>query len=259
MQSVEQRFLAAIDRYRMVRPGDRVILAVSGGKDSFTMLDLFCRLRQSHFPDNDFRVCTIETDLTCSGSIPADVVRKRALDHTMEYERIYFPISEESGDRGIDCFYCALRRRTALIRRAFESGYNVVALGHHLDDIVETLLMNMMHHANISTMSPKVPMFQGRLSFIRPLCLVYEKETRVYASTVTTLPTQKPCPGMTGTARKDTKVFLDHLEELSPGTRLNFFRALASLSPPNPSCFTGSGDRDSLRGRLREEPPARAK
>jgi tRNA(Ile)-lysidine synthase TilS/MesJ len=92
--------------------------------------------------------------------------------------------------------------------------------------------MNMMHHANISTMSPKVPLFQGRLSFIRPLCMVYEKETRVYASLVTTLPSQKPCPGMTGTTRKDTKVFLDQLEEIHPGTRLNFFRALASLRPP---------------------------
>lgn len=227
--SFETRFFEAIEHYGMVRPGDRVLLAVSGGKDSYSMLELFCRYRESHFKDVSFLVSTIETDLTCSGSIPGDVVRQRAFECGMDYEQIFFPLAREAGERGIDCFYCSLRRRTALIKRAFASDYNVLALGHHLDDIVETLLMNMMHHANISTMSPRVDLFKGRIRLIRPLAMISEEETRRFAHGVTVVPSKKPCPGAIVSTRRDTKQFLDRLEAIQPGTRLNFFRSLQKI------------------------------
>ena len=227
-EDLETTFLDTIRDYRMLAARDRVIVAVSGGKDSYTLFDLLGRLKDEHFSTVDFHVVTIETDLTCSGSIPPVEIQDKAKRWGMTYETIYYPISQES-DGKVDCFYCALRRRTALIKRAFESGYNRIAMGHHLDDLVETLIMNMIHHGNLSTMPPRVDLFDGKISIIRPLSRVLEEQCRVYANSQTIVPAKKPCPGLSVSTRRDVKEFLGALEEVHPGTRANLFSSMRGL------------------------------
>ena len=226
---LHRKFNKAIEQYQMVVPGDRVIIAVSGGKDSYTLFDLFCRYKDTLFAEVKFLVVTVQTDITCSGSIPQSVIKKQADECGMEYEVIYFPISEEAGRKKVDCFYCALRRRTALIKRAFQSNFNRIAFGHHLDDIVETTIMNQMHHANISTMPPRIDLFDGKLAIIRPLATTFEFEARDYANAVTFVPPKCRCPGLDVSTRRDTKEFLSALEEVEPNVKANFYKAMERL------------------------------
>lgn len=140
----------------------------------------------------------------------------------MEYRTIFFPILKEAEGR-TDCFYCALRRRTALIKLAFATGFNAIAFGHHLDDLIETLLMNVIYHGNISTMPPRVGFFNGALKVIRPLCRVLEEQTRRYAANQTFVEPSYRCPGSQLSTRRETKEFIAKVEKLVPAVKQNLF------------------------------------
>lgn len=225
---IEEQFVDGLKKYKMIVPQDRVLLAVSGGKDSFCMMELFGRHRQSQFPNVHFRVCHIATDITCSGSIPIAAIRERAEILGFDFEVIYYPISKES-DGPVNCFYCSMRRRTALIKRAFESNYTCIAMGHHMNDILETLLMNMIYHGNISTMPPRVDLFGGRIRLIRPLAFALESQTAAFTSSVTVVPPHEICPGNLGDARASSKKFLSDLDKRFPGALNNVFNCLNNL------------------------------
>jgi tRNA 2-thiocytidine biosynthesis protein TtcA len=153
------------------------------------------------------------------------VLRERAQSYGIKWESIFFPISEEAKGK-VDCFYCALRRRTALFKLAFKEGYNKVAFGHHLDDIVETLLMNVMHHGNVSTMSPRVDLFKGQISIIRPLAYVLEAQCRDYANSQVFVPPACKCAGMDDSVRRDTKEFIARMEVHFPDAKQRLFEVL---------------------------------
>ena len=220
-----EKFLGTVREYGMFEPGDKVIVAVSGGKDSYTLLDLICRCRDEHFPEVEFLACTVQTDITCSGSIPGRVIRKKALDNGIGYETIYYPISDRTEGK-VECYYCTLRRRTALIKLADERGFNVIAFGHHLDDLVETLLMNVMHYGHVSTMAPRVHFFEGKIKVVRPLAYIPEEETRAYAEAVTIVPPACHCGGLESSLRQSTKEFIAELEGKVPDLKKNLFKVL---------------------------------
>jgi len=225
--SLIERFLRAVTEYRMFEPCDKVLIAVSGGKDSFALLHLIARLKEAHFPQTAFSACTIETDITCSGSIPGPLIETMCKENGIGYQTIFFPISQDAGG-DVDCFYCALRRRTALFKLAFREHYNKIAFGHHKDDMVETLLMNLMHYGNVSTMAPRVSFFGGDIQVLRPLVYVLEDETRRYSSAVTPIPAKSLCPGAQKSIRRETKQFLDRLTQQIPDAKENFFKVLIS-------------------------------
>lgn len=226
---LSQAFFRAIREYRMVEPDDRILMAISGGKDSFAMMDLFGRHRAEFFPGVTFHATMVLTDITCSGSVSPGELASHARKLGFSFSTIFYPLSKES-DQQLNCFYCSMRRRTALIKMAFQQGFRCIALGHHLDDIVETLVMNMMHHGNISTMPPRVDLFQGRMRMIRPLCFVHEHQTRTYANQITRIPAHAPCPGLKGSSRKDTKRFLAQVEALQPHAKENLFGSMLDLA-----------------------------
>jgi len=223
--NLEEKILAADLRYGMFDPDDSVIIAVSGGKDSYTLLDLVCRLKNRHWPRVRFTACTISTDVTCSGSIPVHELKRLSAQHGIDYETIYYPVSEEAKGK-VECFYCALRRRTALMKLAFKMGYRTIAFGHHQDDIVETLLMNVFHYGNVSTMSPKLLFFEGRIKVVRPLAFITENETRRYAEAMTIVPPACQCGGLSRSIRHDTKQFIAKLKAKYPQAQENLFKVL---------------------------------
>jgi tRNA 2-thiocytidine biosynthesis protein TtcA len=113
-----------------------------------------------------------------------------------------------------------------MIKLCFERGYNRIAFGHHFDDIIETLLMNMVHHGNISTMPPRVDLFDGRIAIIRPLSFVFEEQCRDYAHSQIFVPPKCRCTGLDESVRRDTKEFIASLQQQVPAVKENLMRFL---------------------------------
>lgn len=167
----------AIREFDLIRDGDRIVVGLSGGKDSAMLLHILARRRQWRRERYELLAChvrnpdepeEIEPQLAqmCADlrvplvSVDADPIPPA---HTMRH-----PLSP--------CFLCARRRRKALFQRAVEAGYGVVALGHHMNDAAETLLLNLLWQGRCEGMLPSRDMFQGRIRLIRPLIYVEERE-----------------------------------------------------------------------------------
>jgi tRNA(Ile)-lysidine synthase TilS/MesJ len=167
----------ALRRYDMIEEGDRILVAVSGGKDS-TSLAYDLAMKQRWWPvrfellalhiESDFSVCEHVEGLMRGWNIP--------------YESIDVPvIGRLKPGRSMNCYWCSTQRRTELIRYAQANGFNKIALGHHLDDIVETLMMNMLYKGEISGMMPVLKYDKYPISIIRPLALCEERQIIAFA------------------------------------------------------------------------------
>lgn len=164
----------------MIKENDRILLALSGGKDSATMAwDLLQKKRW--WPRNfELLAVHIESGLDNSWeeSRAGDLYRSWGID----YNTVKAPVLERlKPGRKFSCYWCSTQRRTELIRYAQSNGCNVIALGHHMDDIVETLLMNMMDKGQLSFMLPSMQYDRYNLRLIRPLALCEKKQITNFA------------------------------------------------------------------------------
>jgi len=172
----------AIAEYRMIEAGDRVMVCLSGGKDSYGLLDLLLTLR-SRAPV-DFEIVAVNLDQKQPG-FPADVLPRYVASlgvpfHVIEQDT-YSVVQRVVPEGRTQCGLCSRLRRGALYRYARENGIDKIALGHHRDDIVETLFLNLFHGGRLKAMPPKLKSEDGRNVVIRPLCYVPEREIERYA------------------------------------------------------------------------------
>ncbi len=171
----------ALRRYSMIEEGDRILVAVSGGKDSLSLAwDL--GMKRRWWPDSfEIRALHIAADFASSvdnGKDVAILMERWGID----YQTIDVPIlGRLKPGRSMNCWWCSTQRRTELIRYAMDKGYNKIALGHHLDDIVETLLMNMLYKGQISGMPPILAFDKYPVTLIRPLALCEERQIIAFA------------------------------------------------------------------------------
>jgi tRNA(Ile)-lysidine synthetase-like protein len=211
-------------KFDLIQPNDRILIGVSGGKDSLFLLEALAD-RVKHLP---FRV-----ELIASHIHLKEVGYKNDNKYTLDLcnnLNIKFVYDEISADLTADpkkapCFVCSWHRRKRLFEIAKEYKCNKLALGHHMDDAIETLLMNMTFHGSISSMPAKLKMFDGRMELIRPLIELTNDEL-IAASEIRQYPKLKnQCPYGDNTNRTNMREVVNSLATMNKNARKNIFRS----------------------------------
>ncbi|MBU2258325.1 MAG: tRNA 2-thiocytidine(32) synthetase TtcA, partial [Candidatus Omnitrophica bacterium] len=166
---ISKRMGRAIGDYDLIQDGDKIVVAVSGGKDSLSLLKILADRRS--FVPVKYEIMAVHVDMGYPCHHPkilAEYFKKLGVEYHVEK----IDILQGKSRKDISCFWCSWNRRKALFKAADRFNFNKVALGHHKDDIVETILMNMFFQGEISAMSPKQVLFDGKITIIRPLAYV---------------------------------------------------------------------------------------
>lgn len=227
MQKILSAMRKAITDYQMIVPGDRVAVGISGGKDSLVLFEGLCRLRA--FLDIPFSLVGITLDMGFSPRPDYGPIHSLAESHGVPYlvkDTGIGPIIFEVRQEANPCSLCARMRRGALHDAAKEQGCNKIALGHHMDDAVETFFMNLFHEGRIGCFSPVSYLSRKELTLIRPL--IYLEESQVSGCAAQQhLPVAKSrCPADGVTARQTTKEFVSARCREDKGFRRRIFGAI---------------------------------
>lgn len=228
MRRVEQRFNKGVVKYRLIEDGDKILIGLSGGKDSLALLELLAK--RSRILKPRFTVVAVHVSMT-------NIPYKSDLAYLKDYAGSFgvsFVHYETSFDATTDsrkspCFLCSWNRRKALFTVAKEQGCNKIALGHHMDDILETLLMNITFQGSFSAMPPKLAMRKFEMSIIRPMCLVHEADLTDMARIRGFRRQIKNCPYESGSNRSDMKEVLKSLERLNPEARYSLWGSMTNV------------------------------
>lgn len=175
MRRIEKRFNKGVMQYGLIEDGDKILVGLSGGKDSLALLELLARRSRIYKPR--FSVVAAHVVMTnIAYESDMDYLRAYAEGLGVPFVRYETSFDPSTDTRKSPCFLCSWNRRKALFTVAKEQGCNKIALGHHMDDILETLLMNMTFQGAFSTMPPRLVMRKFDMTIIRPMCLVHEAD-----------------------------------------------------------------------------------
>lgn len=236
----------AIADYSMIEEGDRVMVCLSGGKDSYTLLDLLLSLQRA--APVRFELVAVNLDQKQPG-FPAEVLPAHAASLGVPLEVIeqdtHSVVTRIIPQGRTRCGLCSRLRRGALYRHARENGIDKIALGHHRDDILQTLFLNLFHGGRLRTMPPKLRSEDGRNMVIRPLCYVPERDIERYASTrgFPIIPCRL-CGSQPNLQREAVARMLEAWELEQPGRSGSIFTALGNVSPSHlldPAIFDFAG------------------
>ena len=206
----------AIGDYCLIEESDKILIAVSGGKDSLTLLKFLKEIQSTSSTHFDILAANIKTDFVCSSCAHKDVLDKFFNEVCVEY--VYRKIKVLNDKGKTNCFWCSWNRRKALFDIAKEFGCNKIALGHHKDDIVETVLLNIFFKGIISYMKPRQELFDGKMVLIRPLCYVEEDMVREFARENDFPSKLCQCPFGRSSQRKKIKEYIREVQSSVPDT-----------------------------------------
>ncbi len=218
----------AVHEYNMIDDGDKVLVAVSGGKDSLVLLEALAGFMR--YKRVNFSLEAIHIDVEDVGYlVDRDFLMNHAsaLGVKMNFRTIEAGI--ENRGKKAPCFVCSWHRRKTLFEFAKSNGFKKLALGHHLDDAVETLLINMAYHGHVSSLPGKLKMFDGQMFLIRPLILLTDKDTHEYARIKNFPVLKKPCPYEDVTKRTTARKLVEQLESIHPKAKFNIFNSLKNI------------------------------
>jgi tRNA 2-thiocytidine biosynthesis protein TtcA len=223
---ISKRVGKAITDYDMLSDGDKIAVAVSGGKDSLTLLKVLADRRS--FVPIKYELLAVHIDLgypCMHPKILAAYFKSQGINYHIEK----VDILKGKTRRDISCFWCSWNRRKALFESANRFGCTKVALGHHKDDIVETILLNLFFHGEISAMSPKQVLFDGKIIIIRPLAYVEEDMISKFARGAGFPHEKCSCPNsFTSNRAKITNIIKD-LEKVCPEIKTNIFKSVKRI------------------------------
>jgi tRNA 2-thiocytidine biosynthesis protein TtcA len=227
IQFVNNKVAKAIMDNELIAKGEKVLVAVSGGKDSLVLLEALSTLRKYDFLDFDIEAIHIDVQ-----QVPYKTSRKQLEkicdELSISINFVDINIELENTNKS-PCFVCSWNRRKALFTYAEENGFKKLALGHHMDDAVETLIINMAYHGNISSIPAKLSMFNDAITIIRPLILLSNKDTQEYAN-IRRFPKQtESCPYEDKTKRTTSRNLVKQMEMIHPKAARNIFRSMNNI------------------------------
>ena len=223
----------AIADYSMIEAGDKVMVCLSGGKDSFAMLDVLMRLREK--APVPFELVAVNLDQRHPGfpeHVLPDYLTSLGVPFRIEVQDTYSVVKRVIPEGKTMCGLCSRLRRGVLYRVAAEVGATRIALGHHRDDILETFFLNLFHGGKLKAMPPKLVSDDGRHVVIRPLAYVEESDLEAYAELrrFPIIPCDL-CGSQDQLQRKQVKAMLREWEKKQPGRLETIFGALTNVAP----------------------------
>lgn len=226
LQKLLSKARRAAEEYKMIEEGDKIAVGLSGGKDSITLLYILATMRRFYPVKYDVVAITVDTGLDFDQTekqAVSDLCKQLNVEYVVEkthIAEIVFNIRKESNP----CSLCANMRRGALNNTAASLGCNKVALGHHADDLIETLFLSLFYESRLSTFAPVTKLEQKNITVIRPMIYIREKEIAAFAKDKPVL--HNPCPADKHTKRQYIKDLLKSLEKDNKKLRENVLGAI---------------------------------
>lgn len=231
-----KKFHKACADYHLIEDGDHILIGLSGGKDSLLLTELLGRRSKIYKPR--FRVTALHvrvkerdyhTDLSYLESFCAEAGVPLIVRDTEIGEDPKSQTSHHTSETTNPCFLCSWYRRKMLFNVAQELGCNKIAFGHHRDDVVQTLLMNLIYQGTFATMPPVLRMEKMPLQIIRPLCLIDEADIIRYAAMRAYQKQTKLCPFEHVSARERVKALVEDIKALNPEAVDSMYGALTNI------------------------------
>ncbi|MCI5075426.1 tRNA 2-thiocytidine(32) synthetase TtcA [Oricola sp.] len=223
----------AIEDFAMVTPGERWLVGLSGGKDSFGLLALLLDMKWRGLLPVELLACNLDQGQpNFPKHILPDWLSRYGVEHRIEYQDTYSVVTDKIPENRTYCSLCSRLRRGHLYRVAREEGCSALVLGHHREDILETFFMNLFHGGRLASMPPKLVNDEGDVMVMRPLAYCAENDLEKFASAMAfpIIPCDL-CGSQDGLQRNAMKAMLADIETRMPGRKDTMIRALANVRP----------------------------
>ncbi len=223
----------ALEKFAMVRPGDKWLIALSGGKDSYGLLALLLDLKWRGMLPVELLACNLDQGQpNFPKHILPEYLTGLGLEHRIEYQDTYSIVTDKLPAGATYCSLCSRLRRGNLYRIAREEGCTALVLGHHRDDSLETFFMNLFHGGKLAAMPPKLVNDEGDLEVLRPLIYCAEEDLQRFSDAMAfpIIPCDL-CGSQDGLQRNVTKAMLTDMEKAMPGRKDVMIRALGNINP----------------------------
>ena len=236
-KEIWSKFVRAIKEYKLIKEGDKIAVCISGGKDSFLMAKCFQEIKKHGKINFDVKYITMNPGYN-KKNLDLIIHNSKMLNIPIEiFESDIFKVTEKISSTS-PCYLCARMRRGWLYSKAKELGCNKIALGHHFDDVIETILMSILYGAEIKTMMPKLHStnFEG-MELIRPLYLIKEKDIISWSKkndlkflNCACKFTEEASIDENKSKRKEIKRLIEHYKKINPNIDINIFRSVENVN-----------------------------
>lgn len=217
----------AVFDYNLIEPGDKILVGASGGKDSTALIEYFANRKKRPDADFEYKAVNIQSDF--APPLPSQIL-KLFDKWNVPFETLKVDILQRlKPDFKMSCYWCSTQRRTELINFAIQNRFNKIALGHHMDDILETFIMNMLNKGELSSMTPKLKYDNYSITIIRPLCYILEERLIAHAVKSGYSGFTCTCNYQENSGRKEARKKLEQLTESDSKTKQRLFDAMKNV------------------------------
>lgn len=218
---LESTMRKALFDFKMLEGVSKIAIALSGGKDSLTLLYLLKAISGRGFPDLEIHAIHVHGAFSCGAGIPLDY-----LNNICQGLNVHFHVRESKQElESLECYSCSRERRRLLFDAAKASGIDTIAFGHHRDDNAQTVMMNLLHKGEFAGNLPKIRMHEYGVTILRPLIYISEEDIRNFAKQHGFMRMMCRCPVGQNSMRKKVDSLIDQIEAIYPNARENIAQA----------------------------------